>query len=86
MKQYRFTSNDFLKSNENDCYIDPADPIYKLINSTSLINEFQLEQLNQRQLPSFTDERGKIQREQNIRPGTDQWFKHWFGNTSQGNN
>ena len=23
-------------------------------------------------------EKGRIQREKNIQPGTDEWFKHWF--------
>jgi hypothetical protein len=30
--------------------------------------------------PVSTVNKAQIQREQNIRPGTDAWFKLWFGN------
>jgi hypothetical protein len=26
-----------------------------------------------------TNDKGRIAREQNIQPGTQEWFKHWFG-------
>jgi len=29
--------------------------------------------------PNIGSNKGQIQREQGIRPGTDEWFKLWFG-------
>ena len=29
------------------------------------------------------DDRGRIQREQNIQPGTPEWFQLWFGNRNR---
>jgi hypothetical protein len=28
--------------------------------------------------PTIGSDKGQIQREQNIKPGTDEWFKLWF--------
>jgi hypothetical protein len=43
-------------------------------------SEAALGQYRQLQLPNIQgSNKGQIAREQNIQPGTQEWFKHWFG-------
>lgn len=85
MKQYRITSKDINPSSENDCYLSPDDPIHQLIPAAAMGGLGSAEALanyNKLQLPVIQgSNKGQIAREQNIKPGTDAWFKHWFGRT-----
>jgi len=83
MKQYRITSQDVNQSSDEDCYLAPDDPIHQLkavsmmggLGSTEALASY-----NNLQLPQIQgSDKGRIAREQNIKPGTDAWFKHWFG-------
>jgi hypothetical protein len=83
MKQYRVTSADVNPAADDDCYLAPDDPIHQLMPSAmmgGLGSEEALAQYRQLQLPNIQgSNKGQIAREQNIKPGTQEWFKHWFG-------
>jgi hypothetical protein len=83
MRQFKVTSADLNQTSDNDCYLSPDDPIHQLKAVSQLGgigSEAALAGYRSQQLPVIqTDERGRIAREQNIQPGTQEWFKHWFG-------
>jgi hypothetical protein len=82
MKQYRITTADFVQPSSDDCYLSPEDPIHNLMASSmlgGLGSQEALARYNQSQLPEVQGtDKGKIAREQNIKPGTQEWFMHWF--------
>jgi len=84
MKQYRITSQDLNQDSADDCYLDPNDPIQEMkilsglggLGGEARLHEYRV---NQGSNISVTgNENGRIQREQNIKPGTPEWFKLWF--------
>ena len=83
MKQYRVTSADINPQEDGDCYLAPDDPIHALKPAAMLGGiggQEALANYNNLQLPQIQgSNKGQIQREQGIKPGTDAWFKHWFG-------
>jgi hypothetical protein len=62
----------------------PDDPIWQLMPASQmggLGSGTALAAYNAQQLPQIkTDNRGAEARELGLKPGTDAWFKHWFGN------
>lgn len=84
MKQYRITTADLNQDSPGDCYLAPDDPIheFKIMGSFGGLGvAARLHEHTASKLPAFiSDIRGKTQREQNIKPGTSEWFKLWFGN------
>lgn len=81
MKEYKITSANFVtpgESGEPDAYMDPAElaTLKQEAGITGLLD-------NQQSSPSVPfpegSNKGQIQREQNIKPGTEAWFKLWFG-------
>lgn len=81
MKEYRITSAEFVSPGETgdaDAYMDPADlaAIKQSAGFTGLLDN---------QIPAdvsnfpIGSNKGQIQREQNIKPGTEAWFQLWFG-------
>lgn len=87
MKQYRITTADLLPHDENDCYLSPDDPIHELKKVSmlgGLGGEQALANYNNLQLPNIVgSDKGRIAREQGIKPGTPAWFEHWFGRNVQ---
>ena len=83
MKQYRITAQDVNPSADDDCYLAPDDPIHALMPAAmmgGLGSGQALSSYNNLQLPQVQgSDNGRIQREQNIKPGTEEWFKLWFG-------
>lgn len=84
MKQYKITSDNLNQDSTDDCYLAPNDPIHEIkvlqylggINGQNRLHEYRV---NQGSNISVTGtDKGKIQREQNIQPGTPEWFKLWF--------
>ena len=84
MKQYRVTSEHLNLDSQDDCYLDPSDPINEIkvlqylggINGQGRLHEYRV---NQGSNISVTgNEKGRIQREKNIKPGTPEWFRLWF--------
>jgi hypothetical protein len=83
MKQYRITTADLNQTSDDDCYLAPDDPIHQLKAASQmggLGSEAALAQYRQLQLPTIvSNTKGQQAREQGIKPGTQEWFKHWFG-------
>lgn len=83
MKQYRITSIDTTPQSEDDCMLDANDPIHEM-KAVAMFGGLGAEEalLNYNSLNKpvvVGSNKGQIQREQNIKPGTDAWFKLWFG-------
>jgi hypothetical protein len=83
-KEFRITSDDFkvIGDGIDDCYIAPDDPVHELKRSNlgGLGGRVALEKYVALQpQPSITgSDNGRIQREQNIKAGTKEWFDLWF--------
>ncbi len=87
MKQYKITSADLSPKQDDDCYLAPDDPIHDLMPASMMGGLGSMEALaqyktNLRQ-PVIGSNKGQIQREQGIKPGTDEWFKLWFGKNNK---
>ena len=84
MKQYRITTQDLIQDSPDDCYLAPDDPIHEikaLAGLGGLGADARLHELRVNQGSNISvagSENGRIQREQNIKPGTPEWFKLWF--------
>lgn len=82
MKQYRITTENILQDSPDDCFLAPNDPIQELkiasylggLGAEARLHEYCAKQTEQK---TFSDERGKYQRENNIKPGTPAWFELW---------
>jgi hypothetical protein len=83
MKQYRITSADINPQSDTDCYLSPDDPIHKLMPASMLGGlgsaEALADYINANGTVIAGSNKGQTAREQNIQPGTPEWFKHWFG-------
>ena len=83
MKQYRITADSFTPPSDDDCLLSADDPIHNLMPVAAmdgLGSRSALQQYNSLNKPIVVgSNKGQIQREQNIKPGTDEWFKLWFG-------
>jgi hypothetical protein len=83
MKQYRITSRDITPDSDDDCFLAPEDPIHGLKAASALAGlggQVRLAEYNAT-LPKLIvgSNKGQLQREQGIKPGTDEWFQLWFG-------
>ena len=83
MKQFRITTSNVPIKSEDDCYLAPTDPIHELMAS-AIMDGLGAEQRIAEykatlKTPVVSSNKGQIQREQNIKPGTDEWFRLWFG-------
>lgn len=83
MRQFRITTANLNPQSDNDCVLDPNDPIHAMMPASTLGglgSTVALEKYISSQAPKVTtNDKGREAREQNIKPGTDAWFKHWFG-------
>lgn len=81
MKQYRITSEHINQDSTEDCYLAPDDPIHELKalqHLSGLGADAKLHEMRGSNISVSGSENGRIQREQNIKPGTPEWFKLWF--------
>ena len=83
-KEFRITSEDFkpIGDGPDDCVLSPDDPVHELKRSNlgGLGSRAALEKYASQQ-PKMTitgSDNGRIQREQNIKAGTPEWFDLWF--------
>jgi hypothetical protein len=76
MKQYCITASDFNTPNSDptipDCYVDPA--VLHAARTGQELPRVQLEIKSQNL--------GKYQIDNNIKPGTEEWFKLWFSKSN----
>jgi hypothetical protein len=81
MRQYRVTTEHLNQSSDDDCYLAPDDPIHELKaiqHLAGLGSDARLHEMRGSNVSITGSENGRIQREQNIKPGTPEWFKLWF--------
>ena len=84
MKQYVVRTENISQDSPDDCYLDPNDPINEIralqylggINGTARLQEYRGMQGSN--ISATGDNKGLIQKENNIKPGTPEWFKLWF--------
>lgn len=84
MKQYRITTQDLNQDSNEDCYLDPSDPIHEmkaLAGLGGLGGEARLHEYRASQGSNISvtgDNKGELMRTHNIKPGTPEWFRLWF--------
>jgi hypothetical protein len=75
MKQYRITVDDLIQDSAEDAYLAPEDPIHELKAAAMMGGLGSAERLSEYRAtlrqPVVGSNKGQIQREQNIKPGTD---------------
>jgi hypothetical protein len=84
MKQYKVTTENLNQDSNDDCYLDPNDPIQEIrvlqylggINGQARLHEYRV---NQGSNVSVTGmEKGELMKKHDIKPGTPEWFRLWF--------
>ena len=87
MKQYKITSADLNPKSDDDCYLAPDDPLWDMMPASAMGGLGSAEALARynatMNYPIQGSNKGQIQREQGIKPGTDAWFKLWFGRNNK---
>lgn len=89
MKQYKITTEHLPQDSDEDCYLAPEDPIHELkvvqylagLGGEARLQEYRAHNAAVNQGSNITAtaaENARIMREQNIQPGTKEWFKLWF--------
>lgn len=83
MKQYKITSGNIPRISDEDCYLAPDDPIHEMIAvqiMDGLGAQARLDELRAKQeRVKIECDKGRYQRENNIKPGTPAWFELWYG-------
>jgi hypothetical protein len=87
MKQYKITSSDLNQSSDQDCYLDPSDPIHELralsglggLGGAARLHEYRAQQESYGEtLSKEGTSKAEYMRKHNIRAGDPEWFKLWF--------
>ena len=90
MKQYRVTSQNLNQDSADNAYLAPDDPINELkviqylggINAVGRLQEYRAitaqKNLEGSNISATAAENARIMRDENIKPGTPEWFKLWF--------
>jgi len=93
VKQYYITTENLNKDSPDDCVLDPSDPVHELkivqylagLGAEARLHEYRAQnekhnaEINKGSNISVTGtEKAQIMREQNIKPGTPEWFRLWF--------
>lgn len=83
MKQYRITSWDIPQTSDDDCILPENDPAHELIIAQALGGLGAQQRLDEyrskNSFPKVECDKGRYQREHNIKPGTPAWFELWYG-------
>lgn len=82
MKQYKFTTENFKNSEDDtipDCVLDDNDlanmKVLAGINDPQKYNKYFNEGSN---ISKTANEKAELMRRNNIKPGTQEWFRLWF--------
>ena len=86
MKQYKITSEHIQPDSPDDCALNPNDPIHELkvvqylagLGGEQRLAEYRNSLNKGSNITVTAAENARIMREQNIKPGTPEWFKLWF--------
>jgi hypothetical protein len=84
MKQYKVTTENLNQDSNDDCYLDPNDPIQEIkvlqylggINGQARLHEYRVNQGSNISVTGM--EKGELMKKHNIKPGTPEWFRLWF--------
>ena len=85
MKQYRITTQNAVpESTTDDCYLPSDDPVHELkllaglggLGSAARLHEYNASQGSN--ISTTGNDKAQLQRDNNIKPGTPEWFKLWF--------
>jgi len=80
MRQIKITTADVCRDDADDCWLSPDDPIHEL-KKASLVGGIT-SYCPPAAVPKIQSSNlGEIARLNNIQPGTEQWFRHWFSKT-----
>lgn len=93
MRQYYITSKNLDQSSDDDAYLAPDDPIQELkiasylngLGSEARLQEYRANNAHHNKINSENTigltgtAKANIMKEQNIKPGTQEWFQLWFG-------
>jgi hypothetical protein len=89
MKQYKITTDNIPQDSPDDAYLAPDDPIHELkiiqylagLGGQARLQEYRAHQneINKGSNITVTAmEKAKLMKENDIRPGTPEWFRLWF--------
>jgi hypothetical protein len=89
MKQYIITTDNIPQDSSDNCYLKPNDPIHELkiiqylagLGGQARLQEYRAHQneINKGSNITVTAmEKVKLMKENDIRPGTPEWFRLWF--------
>ena len=89
MKQYKITTDHIPQDSDDDCYLDPTDPIQELkvvqylagLGGEARLQEYRAHTAEVNKGSNITVtamEKVKLMKENNIQPGTPEWFQLWF--------
>lgn len=90
MKQYRITSENIVTDSPDDCLLRSDDPIHELkiahymngLGSEERLAQYKAsmtQEINKNSSGLSGNDKAVIMKEQNIKPGTKEWFTLWFG-------
>jgi hypothetical protein len=72
-RQIKITADMMVPKEEDDCYLAPEDPAWDHMGIPKQAEPLITINNNN------GSEKARIMRENNIKPGTEDWFKLWFG-------
>jgi hypothetical protein len=79
MKQYKITTDNINKDSDDDCVLDPNDPISEIKRLQYLGGLGYQPYIPEGSNISTTGmENQELERKHNIKPGTPEWFQLWF--------
>jgi hypothetical protein len=84
MKQYRITTDNLNQDSPDDCLLDVNDPVYEIKSLQYLAGQGHSAKLHEYRVDQGSNisvtgnEKQKLEKEHNIKPGTPEWFKLWF--------
>lgn len=77
LRHYRITSENIVQKSPDDCILPENDPAIELMKQAYLGGLGYTPPIDAPAFPQ-SDNKGKIQRENNIKPGSKEWFDLWF--------
>ena len=84
-REYRITAAAFTEDTTDDCYLSPDDPVHAMKPAAMMCgigSAAALAKYNAVSKPIVVGStKGQEAREQKLQPGTEAWFRHWFGGT-----
>ena len=85
MKQYRITTENLPTPTADDCYLSEDDPVHEIINQSIMggLGAAARAYNMSKQYNVESCDKGRIQRENNIKPGTPEWFSLWYSNNTE---